>query len=67
MDEGEDREGGWLARGVRRERETDFDQQGSAIYVSITPSTPCVETDSQDLLEELLSNLIHLIVEVPLL
>lgn len=31
------------------------------------PSTPCVETDSQDLLEELLSNLIHLVVEVPLL
>ncbi len=29
--------------------------------------TPHVETSSQDLLEELLSNLIHLIVEVPLL
>lgn len=26
-----------------------------------------VESDSQDLLEELLSNLVHLIVEVPLL
>lgn len=38
-------------------------------YVShvITPSTPCVETGSEDLLEELLSNLVHLIVEVPLL
>ena len=39
------------------------------LYMShiITPSTSCVETGSQDLLEELLSNLVHLIVEVPLL
>eukprot|EP00066_Takifugu_rubripes_P013587 XP_011602853.1 PREDICTED: dymeclin isoform X1 [Takifugu rubripes] len=37
------------------------------MHLIIPPSTPCVETDKQDLLEELLSNLIHLIVEVPLL
>lgn len=34
---------------------------------SLPPSTPRVEEDSQDLLEDLLSNLTHLIVEVPLL
>lgn len=37
------------------------------MHLIMPPSTPCVETDKQDLLEELLSNLIHLIVEVPLL
>ena len=50
------------------EAKRDCDQQEAALLSHIiTPPTSCVETGSEDLLEELLSNLIHLIVEVPLL
>lgn len=58
---------GRMERGIGRGGEFEGSTGICHICLIITPSTPCVETDSQDLLEELLSNLVHLIVEVPLL
>ncbi|TWW66630.1 Dymeclin [Takifugu flavidus] len=49
---------------IREMSEEELQQQFS--YQERAPGS-CAETDKQDLLEELLSNLIHLIVEVPLL
>lgn len=50
-----------------KERLTVIYRELPCVSRIMTPLIPCVETGSQDLLEELLSNLVHLIVEVPLL
>lgn len=67
MDEGEGLE--WVVLGVDGSKDavTLISRDLPRVSRNNPPKPLHVESDGQDLLEELLSNLVHLIVEVPLL